>query len=294
MMNRRQTRNIIIALVLVNAILASLFGWLVIRTLNEPPPKDARRSTKTIQPISSSPENAECQSADKDLCKAFETWLSATNYVITATSRVAYASVTLTTRVDNGGNYEVEMNSVYSGVFTTAYLGTDVYTQGGPAGVSWRAKPSQQLTENIYASDSFPILDPADITSYTKVGTEACGTRTCLKYQRTGPAAAPSVSTAVIQYLWFDHADLRLRQLEQHSNLMTALTIEYSPVTIIAPPLATTIAPAEVVAFDGGGQLQVISGTGLRSQETGSIKAETDARGAAISQQYKRSQAARQ
>jgi outer membrane lipoprotein-sorting protein len=66
--------------------------------------------------------------------------------------------------------------------------------------------------------------------SFKNLGTEACGSLTCYKYQ-VSDTAIPGK-----QYVWFDTSSYKLRRWQYiNGSDTTDMTLSYSTVTITAP-----------------------------------------------------------
>jgi outer membrane lipoprotein-sorting protein len=68
--------------------------------------------------------------------------------------------------------------------------------------------------------------------SFKYIGTEACGSLTCYKYQVTD-----STTPSATQYVWFDNSSYKLRQWQYSdgSGNTTDMTVTYATVNITKP-----------------------------------------------------------
>jgi hypothetical protein len=140
-----------------------------------------------------------------------------------------------TIEADGKGNTSVT-SSGGSTSFASIQIGNTSYIKS-PGSTSWtkytsNAPATTNPASNIKASFSDSSTPAAQQIHYKKLGTQACGKLTCLKYQIIDPASAGTT-----QYAWFDTKDYRLQQWYSKAadGSTNTFAITYAAVKISVP-----------------------------------------------------------
>ena len=216
----------LVALVVAVIAVIGLVAWQVSKKK-----KDNSSGSTGTSTVSKKEVQSQCESVidDKDLCK-FAAAMSANDLAYTAVlSADETDGTTFTIKSDGKGNSETTTNSSEFN-FNFILLDGKAYTKNADG--SW----------SVTASTADPAIDPSksltydftqeDKDAYKKVGQEACGSLTCLKYQFTDKEN-PDDRTLI----WFDTKDHRLQKLTFSSGEVGTSTMEftYGKVTITKP-----------------------------------------------------------
>lgn len=199
--------------------------------------KNSSSSTTPAQAASNKAVNDACNTAlkDKDFCKFASNWEGLTNYKTTITSNGAEGTSTMVLETENSD--KTRMTTSTGGKETAAYvtIGNDSYIKDEADG-SWTKFTNDSATSNtpdikgdIKVSD-FSAAELAK-TQYKKIGKEACGKLTCLKYQIV-ENDTPTTET----FIWFDTKDFLLRRITTKEGADTSeMTMSYDKVSISTP-----------------------------------------------------------
>jgi outer membrane lipoprotein-sorting protein len=167
---------------------------------------------------------------DDNLCK-FASHTSLDKVAYTAALKVTQTdgtNSTTTLQSDGKGNTALTGSSNGQQLNSITLNGvTYIQTNGtGPWTKYATNAPTTDPTTNMNLS-----IGTAGIT-FKSLGTEACGSLTCYKYQVTSAA-----SPAATQYVWFDNSSYLMRrwQYTDPSSGTTDMTINYQAVTITQP-----------------------------------------------------------
>ncbi len=180
---------------------------------------------------------------DSNLCHfaAFSNAIDKTAY--TATLNVTQSGQTsmMTLKADGKGNNQLNMSGNGETV-NSITLNGKIYVQSGGNGTWLEYDTGAQAPVSNPTSNMNIGVGSAGIT-FKNLGTEACGSLTCYKYQ-VSDTALPGT-----QYVWFDTGSYKLRRW-QYSNGSdsTDMSLSYNAVTITAP------SPVESISQLGAGQ----------------------------------------
>ncbi len=174
---------------------------------------------------------------DKDLCKFTGNYnLDKLPYKVVITSTGASAG-TLTMLSDGKGNTQLTSAGAGASSFDSISLNGDTYLKGEdgtwvkyPKSSSSPTPAETNPTGNLKFDTSAAAIAASGIT-YKKIGKEACGSLTCIKYQVIDKA-----TPGTTQFFWFDTKDYRMeRYSTKDATSSTDMVITYQAVTIKAP-----------------------------------------------------------
>lgn len=159
---------------------------------------------------------------DKDLCRFIATWKTQKEYQATITDSAGGKTVYAV----NGDRTHIQMSGQtdYESVF-----------DGGTAYVKKQGKWYKQ--DNVCGGKScasqVSFITISDDLIYKKIGKEACGDLTCLKYEATAKKDSSNQPKAT---LWFDSADYKLRHIVSKSADNSADAVVVYKTTVIDLP----------------------------------------------------------
>lgn len=219
---RGMAHVLMVVLVLVVVGVIGFAGWKVAGG-NKKASTVTSTTTKDTEKVAA---DSGCVAAyhDENLCKF------STNADI---EKLAYTATLTSTDTDGtAGTFTLKSdgkgNSSMSGLLNTVQLDGASYIKNGNV---WYKYPASSDEED----DSDPTADMnlvlGEGITYKPQGKEACGSRTCFKYEVTETA-----SPETTQFVWFDTKDYLLRQWKSTGADGSALmTLEYGNVKISAP-----------------------------------------------------------
>lgn len=167
---------------------------------------------------------------DSNLCHfaAFSDSIEKTSYTATLSVTQSGQSSTMTLKNDGKGNNELVMSGAGQTV-DSIVLGSKTYVRSGGSG-PWIEYDSGAQAPVTNPTSSMNIGVGTAGLSFKNLGTEACGSLTCYKYQ-VSDTAIPGK-----QYVWFDTSSYKLRRWQYiNGSDTTDMTLSYSTVTITAP-----------------------------------------------------------
>ena len=168
---------------------------------------------------------------DATLCKFAGSSTSLDKTAYTASLHITQSSTTSTMTLASDGKGNTKLTGSGSGAtFNSITLNGTTYVQSSGSG-PWIEYPSGTSAPTTDPTSSMNIgVGNAGIT-FKSLGTQACGSMTCYKYQ-VMDSATPSAT----QYVWFDNSQYKLRewQYTDGSN-STTMDITYGNVSITMP-----------------------------------------------------------
>jgi outer membrane lipoprotein-sorting protein len=222
---------IVLALVVVAAI-----GFTAWKVSNNKSSNSSSGSTSKTAAVNNTTVADACDKAinDSNLCKFASHYNPNAPYKAVDTSTTTEGNGTLTILSDGKGNSSVTSSA--NGVDTSfVSLGGATYVQDATSGtwIKYSSGSGSPSTNN--PADSFK-LSARDITAggtigYKNLGTEACGSSTCFKYQ-----IVDTTQPGATEYVWFSNDDYQLHEFYvKNDNGTNDMTITYQNVTINAP-----------------------------------------------------------
>jgi outer membrane lipoprotein-sorting protein/nitrogen fixation-related uncharacterized protein len=219
--------------------------------------KDDNKSAAE-QSLEEAVKNAKCDYEDKDLCKFLTAWKANDDYTITSEQTTDGKTTTMAIQYDGKDRTHIKVTGGDT-AYEVVTIGNDTYTLAGNG--TWYKQTTPQSETPDYNGDvdvDFSEPDEEGSTvSYKKVGTEACGDRTCLKYEVVD-TSTPDTK----QFLWFDTEDFLLRKMETTSpdGSYTA-TFDYDEVTISVPSPTQDLGPNQYLV-PGANEPTTLPGAG--------------------------------
>lgn len=226
---RGLTHILVAAGAVIVVLVVGLATWMVIGG-QKAGSKDNSNGTKTTNTI-----YASCMTNyhDSRLCKFASQYtpLAKTAYQATVVVTSPQGTVSnLTYSSDGGGNSEVTGTSDGQQLSSIQLRGADYIRVTGSGWIEYPAGATNTPAQTDPTANLNIAVGQSNL-SFQYLGTQACGSMTCYKYQvvdRTQPTAT--------QDMWFDTTSYKLRQWTYHGSTgSTSMTISYQPITIAAP-----------------------------------------------------------
>jgi cytoskeletal protein RodZ len=235
---------VIVIVVIVVAAIAAV-GWKVANKAKPTTPTSSTSaSSSTASTTASSTSDSSCLAAyhDSNLCKfaANSNTFDKTAYTAKITDVQSGTTSTMTLESDGKGNTDLTGTSGGSTINSITLNGT-TYIQNNGSG-PWIEYPSGASSPASNPTSNMNIgVGSAGIT-FKAVGTQACGSLTCYKYQIID-SAMPSAT----QYALFDNSSYKLRewQYSDSNGDSTTMTVSYQAVNITAPSPVESLSQAE-------------------------------------------------
>lgn len=229
-----------IALIIGVVLFVGVIGLITWRVLSTQQPTNNNQAQET---------NTPCESDDQDLCAFFASWSANSDYRVNSTQTIEGTTTTSMFESTNGGTRFHIKTQVGEYPYETISIGNTVYTKNNSDGVWYKQTNEATESEDLkgdyeYDFEETTSTDESAVkTEYKKVGTEACGDLTCLKYQIVDPA-----TPELTQYLWFDTDEHRLRRmvLETPTSLSDQ-SFSYDNVSISEPTPVKELAENEII-----------------------------------------------
>jgi len=220
-------------LIVLVAVVVAVIGGVAWKVSSN---KNGSNSSTGSSALSAQAKSA-CMSTynDSSLC-SFEAASAAspidkTAYTATLTNNQSGSTSTLTFKQDGKGNTALTMTGGdVAGQFNTIEFGGSTYMQSDG---TWIKYPSGSApTQTSDPSTNLDFLSSLTSTKFTKVGTEACGDLSCLKYQ-----ISDNITPNATQYVWFDTSQYKLREWKSTDSTSgtTDMKLSYGAVSISAP-----------------------------------------------------------
>jgi hypothetical protein len=231
----RGIAHLILPLSLIVIVVIGAIGWYVYSH------RKTSTSSGSIAVVNSETEKA-CMSLynDKDLCKFAGNYNPSASYTATfANTDKDGAQSSMAIEADGKGNTSTVVSN--GGKETAAFvtLDGDMYMKNETTD-TWTKYPKSPTTAETAIPTSDLKIDfkneagkaEAQRISYKKIGTEACGSSSCWKYQVIDPSQPGTTS-----YIWIGTNDAQLHQwsfTDAEGNKSVG-TFNYTKVTIKAP-----------------------------------------------------------
>jgi hypothetical protein len=217
-------------------------GWWALTGEDAPKPSPKSPISRAAQQAI---DSAKCSYADTDLCKFFAGYRAQSSYTVTTTAETQGQRTNTILKKQNKDTYY--LRSEAGSASEVINIGDTRYTKTGDG--TWQKQtvpPGQAAT--YAASADIQLTEPQDAkdanVSYKKIGTTACGSQTCLKYQ-----IATLTDAQTQTYVWFDKDNYQLRRIESSGpsgskqiiySLASANIAVPSPLTTSAAVLSAT------------------------------------------------------
>ncbi|HET9850072.1 MAG TPA: hypothetical protein VFP35_00365 [Candidatus Saccharimonadales bacterium] len=232
--NQQGIAHLLLILILIIVAAIVVIGVVVVGRNNS--------SNKTgLADVSNTDKACQDKIHDQDFCKFAVQYnkLDNTPVQVTMTSQEDKGTSTINFKQDGKGNMEASMNAGGKEV-TLDVIKLNGFTYGKSPTGAWTKYPDSSLSapfvdeplKDMNLFNGTKDYDEGGSVNYKKIGTEACGSITCFKYQVIDQRS-PQAKT----YIWFDTKNYMFRhmQYKDQYNVTQDMTIEYPPIKITAP-----------------------------------------------------------
>jgi hypothetical protein len=186
-----------------------------------------------------------CKETDKLICKFMSSYKS--NKYYTVNSKTTADGTTTQSMYQAEGDKKFHMTASGDTPYEMIVIDKDTYTKAAN-GTWWKQTTKPEVTpkaDNKFdfddnTDDSGTDKTPEDKTTYKNLGTEACGSLTCHKYQ-----VLSSSSPEDKEYIWFDTKDYQLRRTlsEGKDGSVSDSTYSYEKISIKVPSPVKELGP---------------------------------------------------
>lgn len=239
--NQRGVAHIAIILAVVILAVAG-GGYYFVTKANKDKSKDTNTSQSAEDAAASEAISAACKQEvdDEDFCRyaasVSNLYANKEAYTAVSTGSMEGTTSTSTIKSDGKGNTYISTETPQGKTESITLNGT-TYTKSPSQNVWYRLPKSDTPTDNGVETDApeYNFDEPEESsgpkTIYKKLGEEACGDLTCVKYQ-TYSEDSPSDTWTV----WFDKKDFKTRKTEiASSGSKYTTTYTYEAVDISEP-----------------------------------------------------------
>ncbi|MDO8507310.1 MAG: hypothetical protein Q7S53_01955 [bacterium] len=188
-----------------------------------------------------------CKLNDKDLCRFTDSFKGLDN--MSAKSVTTINGKITESTIEIQGSDKSHIKSSVAGKEESDYIsiGNTTYMKDYSDNKWWKTTVDTKDASGVEKTDwkaefEKSVNDSADKTTYKKIGKEACGNLTCLKYQVIDPN-----NKETTEYMWFDTKNYALRKVRSESaDTVTETTFSYGKVNITEPsPVKEMTNPAD-------------------------------------------------
>lgn len=231
----------ILLLVLVVVVLgvAGFAGWRIYKNNKDKSPADSATTAATKTAAKSAQSTCEATHHDKDFCK-FEAAM-----IAQPIDKIAFTAVLTATQDGTPSTMQFSQDSkgntslVAGELRSISYNGSTYVKMSGDTWTKYPASASTPTTTTNPTSD-LAFANSLATTKFSKIGTEACGKLTCIKYK----ISDSTITAGTTQYVWFDTDSYKLREWSStDSTGTTDMKITYEAVTITAPSPVQEFSP---------------------------------------------------
>ncbi len=196
--------------------------------------------------------NPNCELKDPELCKFVNNWVNQKTYSVTSTSSMGGESSEYVMEVDGTDKTHMVMKQNGKENMNTITIGNTTYTLDYTDNKWWKETYDPQKFKDSVAGQmkdeqaNFDDKTAAkDNTTYKFITKEACGDKTCFKYQIVDPTSSDTTT-----YIWFDDQEYRMRKMriEDKTNGVSESVYTYDNVNISAPSPVKEGSPADAAA----------------------------------------------
>jgi outer membrane lipoprotein-sorting protein len=223
---------VVVGLVAVVAVVGFV-GW---RVMNK------SGGNAVTNEISKKLAEANCEYDDKDLCKFFVSWKEHKQYRMTSSG--GGETDTMVYETDGDKNHMAMFGSMQYEVITQ---GRTTYTKDFTDNKWWKQtlpEDKSTPTDDVDVDFDEPSKEEEkDKTQYKKLGTDACGSLTCFKYQVIETDRPDDK-----EFIWFDSKDYQLRKTRSESkDGVNEATFEYTNVKVSIPADVKELGPNQYI-----------------------------------------------
>jgi hypothetical protein len=177
--------------------------------------------------------NPNCEYKDPELCKFFNNYANMPkSYSVTSTGNYGGMATESVYSLD-GENYQMIAKQNGKETSNMISIGDTMYTLDYTDNKWWKmtSKPVETMEEDMADEVAFNPQETEDTTTYKFVTKEACGDRTCFKYEVITPDSEGKM------YIWFDDRDYLTRKMrmEDGNGISSESVYSYGNVSITAP-----------------------------------------------------------
>lgn len=206
----REARGVskIIILAVVALILAAGGGYYLLGS------KGGSPMTSMIKPAL----NPNCEYKDPELCKFMNNWAAQTNYAVATMTKMAGMQMESLYEIDGDEKFHSVSKQNGKEDSNMISIGDTTYTLDYTDNKWWKmtTKPDDTTTSQVKEiKDEFKISETGeeDKTVYKFITKEACGDKTCFKYEMITPDSSDTK-----QYMWFDDSEYLMRKTSTESK----------------------------------------------------------------------------
>jgi hypothetical protein len=222
------------SVIIIVAVVLAVAGGIGYYVMNNK--DDKKTADSSSQSATSNQANSEaCKKVidDDDFCKFASNIASLTNYTTVISTSGANGSSEMTVEVETAEKSRVTAKQDGKEVSAMITIGKTYYSKDYADGkwlkVTGEAPETADVTKDLGIDFSDENLDGV---SYKRIGEEACGNLTCIKYQIIDTEEEEPTE----QFVWFDNKDFLLRRYSiTGGEGTTNMTISYGKVTITEP-----------------------------------------------------------
>jgi len=248
----------VVEIVIVAVVLLGVAGFIAWRVWDA-----NQKGSSTNSALQQALASAQCAKLnDKDLCKFLTIWQRGGTSKVTSTVTADNKTTVSTYETsDNGANYHLTM-TVDGQPYEVVGIGDTLYTKDNSDGKWWKQTIDPNINTDHKSAYNYNFGDPSKASDqpaasdpqYKKLGTEACGSKTCFKYQVIDPIVPGDT-----QYIWFDNKDYQLQHLrtESKDGAINEQVFVYSNAAVSAPS-PTKDLPANTYIVPGQSQPQTV------------------------------------
>ncbi len=187
-------------------------------------------------------------SDDKILCGSFKAWAEIKSYSVQTTSTVGGETSISTMQIDGENTYMKSEGALAYEIITVDGIS---YTKAGDTWWKQAATPTSGTpADSTPTADDFQVDIPETETEaasmkYIRMGEEACGNLTCVKYKLEDAA-----NTETVEYLWIDTKDLMTRKMRSEyiaSGEYTEMAYDYNKVSVTTPSPVKELGPNQYI-----------------------------------------------
>jgi hypothetical protein len=181
---------------------------------------------------------ADCKTMDENICKLMLSWQDAQEFSVISTVTMRGQKPQESLYEIDGDRTRMVLKEGGKEMMTTINIGDITYMKDPQDGKWWKVTPEKSAEYKDVIPDTkeftpdFTEDMKEDTTQYKNLGTEACGSYTCLKYQVIYIEGTDSK-----EYWWFDIREYRLRKMrvESPDGTVTEMAYTYGGINIGEP-----------------------------------------------------------
>jgi outer membrane lipoprotein-sorting protein len=180
--------------------------------------------------------NPNCEYKDPDLCKFLNNWANQKDYSVTSTSKFGGVNMESLYEVSGTDKYHMVSKSGGKELSNVINIGDTTYTLDYSDNQWWKQTVKVDETKPAVEEEiknDFDLPESKDTTTYKLSGKEACGDRTCFKYELVDTSSTAQTK----QFIWFDDRDYLIRKMviEDKENGSMESVYSYDNINISEP-----------------------------------------------------------